>query len=130
MVLGVTPAVFEGRMYILESNYPILVEREPAYPIIGEMLDLPDSTVVFQRIDLVEGVGDPGSPYNRVQRRILSDRGDQMAWLYIARKDCKEQIFEHSPEVLSGDWLAHLLSEEESGGPDGMQPRTGPHRMS
>lgn len=105
MVHGQCEAVLEARLFVFSDGYPIVVDGEPAYPVVGTLLDLPDSPVTLQRLDEIEGVRDPRSPYQRVQRRVHSDRGDEMAWVYLATYDAAAEVVMDCRELDHGDWF-------------------------
>ena len=107
MVHGQCEGYFEGRLFVRDDGLPILVEAEPAYPVLGAMLDLPDSPVVLERLDAVIGTRDPRSVYLRVQRRIGCDRGDEMAWVYLCKDTEVATVAAGSEEILEGDWFLH-----------------------
>ena len=108
MVHGHCEGYFEGRLFVQENELPVLVEAEPAYPVLGAMLDLPDSPIVLDRLDAIMGTRDPRSVYLRVQRRIGCDRGDEMAWVYLCKDMEVATVAASSAEILEGDWF--LLS--------------------
>ena len=108
MVHGECDAWLEARLFALPEGYPILLDSRSGYPVTGVLLELPDSPITLRRLDEIEGVKDPGSPYRRVQRRVGCDRGDEMAWLYVCRDDAITRVTANGTEVLSGDWLSYL----------------------
>ena len=105
VVLDECGATIEGRLFVLSEGYPILVLAEPGYPITGRLLTLPDSPVTLERLDRIEGVRLPNSPYIRVQRRIVTDRGDTMAWMYICKSEQAGWVLNAASELVQGDWL-------------------------
>jgi len=107
MVHGETDAYFEGRLFVLEEGYPIVVEGPEAYPVTGVLLDVPESPISLERLDRIEGVRDPKSPYRRVQRRVGSDRGDEMAWIYVCKEDFFGSVMSACTELDQGDWFLH-----------------------
>lgn len=112
LVQDVCEGYFEGRLFVAaDIGQAILVETEPAYPVLGSMLDLPDSPVILQRLDTIVGVRDPRSPYSRVQRRIGSDRGDEMAWVYLCKDTEAAAVQDSAEEIPEGDWFLHSPPE-------------------
>lgn len=100
-------AFIDARLFVLPDGEPILVEGEPCYPVAGELLTLADSPVILQRLDEIEGVRDPDSPYHRVQRRVQSARGDDLAWVYLCRSEAMGEVVLGGHELYDGDWLRH-----------------------
>jgi gamma-glutamylcyclotransferase (GGCT)/AIG2-like uncharacterized protein YtfP len=100
-------ASLEGRLFVLPSGYPILVEAEPGYPIMGRILTLPDSPVTLQRLDRIEGSGRPDSLYLRVTRRVITARGDTMAWVYVCKSEHATGVLSSSQELIDGDWFGY-----------------------
>jgi gamma-glutamylcyclotransferase (GGCT)/AIG2-like uncharacterized protein YtfP len=117
-VLETCPAVLEGRLFALADGRAIAVEGEPSYPVQGEVLTTADSPTILKLLDGLFEVRHPDSPYHRVQRRVLSDRGDELAWVYLCKHDALSHVFMDGSEIEDGDWLVwHLRRVSEGGSP-------------
>lgn len=98
-------AWLEGRLFVLADGNPILVESSEAAMVRGDLLVLPDSPAVLTELDRLEGVVDPRSPYQRVERQVQSVRGDDLAFVYVCKPDVAYQVLADGHEVAEGDWF-------------------------
>ena len=104
-VQGAIEGMFEGRLFAMPDGRPIVVDGEPAYPVKGDLLFLADSPAVMEELDRIVGVKNPRSLFQRVQRQVLSDSGDNMVLMYLCKSSETHQVLEEGTELEEGDWF-------------------------
>jgi gamma-glutamylcyclotransferase (GGCT)/AIG2-like uncharacterized protein YtfP len=80
-------AVFQGRLYRIDSYPGAVPSDDPGHRVSGEVYRLADAEGLWSCLDSYEGCG-PEFPepneYRRQQKRVLLDNGELMnAWIYL-----------------------------------------------
>jgi gamma-glutamylcyclotransferase (GGCT)/AIG2-like uncharacterized protein YtfP len=106
LLQGRCEAHLEGRLFVMPDGLPVAVEAEPAYPIRGDLLIFPDDDSILEHLDEVEAVGTPHALYHRVQRSVVADSGDDLAFVYLCQPSEATRVMSAGEELPEGDYLA------------------------
>lgn len=93
-----------GQLYQV-AGYPGLTLGQPAYPVLGELYRLMDTTIIWPILDRYEGVGSGFTEpyeYTKQQIQVWCDDGQE----YWATTYLYNRPVQHLTLIASGDFFA------------------------